>query len=150
MKFLNSLKTISPLEIFLFIIITFYILFSVQTPPFLIPFIDSPLGMITLFIITICLFVYTNPILGVLFIFASYELIRRSSIDVGLSSIIEYTPTQRTKDIDLQNMNPPQPTSLEEEIINIRAPIGKGQEVEFMDSNFKPIADKTLSGISMV
>ena len=112
--------------------------------------VDSPLGMIILFCVTIYLFLYTNPILGILFIFVAYELLRRSNLVTGRSAIIEYTPSQANKDQELKQMNPPQERSLEEQVIQEMAPIATSPTIEFVDTSFKPIADSTISGASLI
>ena len=40
--------------------------------------------------------------------------------------------------------------SLEEEIINIRAPVATSPTIEFVGSDFKPVYDKMLDGASML
>lgn len=150
MKLLESFKSIPPLEIALFIIFVIYIILPLNTPDFLAWYVDSPLGMIIIFCVTIFLFLYTNPVLGVLYIFVAYELLRRSSNVTARTAIVQYTPTQANKDAELKAMNPPKERTLEEEVIDIRAPIGKSQPVEFVTSDFKPIADKTIPGASLI
>jgi len=150
MKLSDSIKTISPLEIFIIIIFILYLIIPVETPLLIGSFIDSPLGIITLFIITISLFIYTNPILGILYIFVAYELMRRSTNTYGHLNIIQNTPSQLMKDIELTAMNPIQEKTLEEEIIEVRAPVGKSNEIEFVDSNFKPVSDKIIYGASVI
>ena len=76
---------IPTLEILLLIIFIFYLIFQVKTPNMLIDFVQSNLGMIIILIITVYLFLFTNPILGVLSIFVVYELIRRSNIGTSYS-----------------------------------------------------------------
>ena len=149
MKF--DLKSISPLEILLFILFVVYIVFSIPTPDFIVPFIDSPFGLGIIIIITIYLFLYTTPILAIMSIFVAYELLRRSSRVTGKTQIVEYTPTQLKKDKYMKEMNPPtQVMSLEEEIIREMAPIGKSDPTTYMDTSYKPIADKVIDGISLV
>ena len=121
-----------------------------NTPDFLASYIDSPLGMIVIFCVTVFLFLYTNPVLGVLYIFVAYELLRRSSNVTARTAIVQYTPTQANKDADLRAMNPPKERTLEEEVIDIRAPIGKSPSIEFVTSDFKPVADKTIPGASLI
>lgn len=98
--------------------------------------IDSSLGMIGLFLITLALFVYFHPILGILYLGVAYELLRRSSLSMKQVPIIQYTPTQEKKDAELKAMNPPKFTSLEEEVVATRVP-EKQQPVE---TTFKPVA----------
>jgi hypothetical protein len=150
MKFLDSLKTIQPFEIFLIIVFILFLILPFDLPFFITSFVDSPLGIIAVFIITVTLFIYTNPILGILFIFVAYELMRRSALFSGHTSNLQYTPTQRVKDSEMRAMNPPQQKSLEEEVIEVRAPIGKSNEIEFVDSDFKPVTDKILYGATVI
>ena len=77
---------IPALEILLLIIFIFYLIFQVKTPNMLIDFVQSNLGMIIILIITVYLFLFTNPVLGVLSIFVVYELIRRSNIGISLAN----------------------------------------------------------------
>ena len=107
---------------------------------------------------------YTSPILGVLYIFVAYELIRRSSIQdarknpqqLSGENSTQYMPThvpkvvttQSVKDSEMASMNPSRETSLEEEIVELRAPIGKSDPVKYTESSFKPVADN-LIGASM-
>ena len=150
MKLVDSLKSFSPLEIVLLIIFILYLIFPFESPEMIASAVDSPLGMIILFCVTIYLFLYTNPILGILFIFVAYELLRRSNLVTGRSAIIEYTPSQANKDQELKQMNPPQERSLEEQVIQEMAPIATSPTIEFVDTSFKPIADSTISGASLI
>jgi hypothetical protein len=150
MNILQSIKTLPPLDISLIIVFILYIIFPFNTPASLASIIDSPLGIIVIFCVTVFLFLYANPILGVLYIFVAYELIRRSSQTTGRTAIVKYTPTQAKKDIELRAMNPSKDESLEEEIINIRAPVATSPTLEFVGSDFKPVYDKMLDGASML
>jgi hypothetical protein len=147
----KSIKMFSPLEIFLVIIFIIYIIFPLNTPESIVSLVDSSLGIVLLLIITVYLFVYTsNPILGVIFIFVAYELVRRSA-RMSVAKYIEVTPSQRIKDIMMEKMNPPKDISLEEEIIQSRAPIGKSNtKIEKTTSNFRPVADKIINGASLI
>ena len=107
-----NFKKISTLEIFVFIVFVFYLVFQVQTPTFLMPYISSPFGIVFVLIITLCVFFYTNPVLGVLALFVAYELIRRSTMVSGKVVTVKYTPTQIRKDLDMIAMNPPKEVTL--------------------------------------
>ena len=134
----------SPLEIFLFILFLVYLVFPVPTPPMLSSLIDSSVGMLVVFMVTLYLFFYTNPILGVLSIFVAYELLRRSSI---VGKIIMNTPSQE-RNVELKEMNPPPiyfPT-LEEEVVSQMAPIGKSEASVYQSSSYKPVSDKLTGG----
>jgi hypothetical protein len=160
----SSLRKITIPEISLLLVFVVYILFPISTPQVLVPLVDSPIGYVSIFIITILLFVYTSPLLGILYIFVAYELIRRSSSRAPTRTEqpehTKYTtqympthvpksiPTQSEKDLEMLSMNQlPLPT-LEEEIVEMRAPIGKSELSQYTESSFKPVADN-LIGASM-
>lgn len=148
MNIVSIFKSFQPIELLLIALFVIYIVFPIETPDAVAGMIDSPLGMVVLLAVTIYLFVYVNPILGVLYIFVAYELIRRSSAVAARVQIVQNTPSQSNKDAELKAMNPVQPQSLEEEIVQERAPIGVSPMVNMVDSNFLPVADKTSHGMS--
>jgi predicted membrane protein len=151
MKIPSVLSKMSIFEMVLFVSFLLYVVLPIKTPDFLAPYIDSVFGTVILFCITVSLFVYTNPVLGVLYILVAYEVLRRSSSTTGNSQavIMEYTPSQANKDSDIRNMNPSVEKTVEEEVIEMRAPIGKPQQTEYVNTTFKPVADK-LEGASLV
>ena len=137
----NLFKSFSQLEILLLVIFILYIVLPIQTPNFLASAIDSSLGMLTIFIVTVYLFFHVNPILAVVYIFVAYELLRRSARKTGGVSLIQYTPTQARKDSELKAMNPPLAETLEEQIVQKMAPIGHSDPSIFTSSSYKPVAD---------
>ena len=134
-------KSFSQLEIILLVIFILYIVLPIQTPGFLAGAINSSLGMLFIFIITVYLFFHVNPILAVVYIFVAYELLRRSGNSGGNVTLFQYTPTQAKKDADLKEMNPPRAETLEEQLIQKMAPIGYSDPSIFTSSSFKPVAD---------
>lgn len=137
----NPLKSLSRLELILFAIFVLYLVFPIDTPDLLAGMIDSPLGMLFIFILGVYLFFFTNPILGVIFILFAYELLRRSANKTGRQTIIKYTPSQQKKDAQMNAMNPPKKETLEEEVVDKMAPIGHSDPSIFTESAFKPVAD---------
>lgn len=95
MKLPAILKSISLIEIVIIVIFILYIVFPVPTPNGIAPYIESPLGMVSILLILIYLFLKTNPILAVLFIFVGYELLRRS----GKNSTVLTIPNERRVDV---------------------------------------------------
>lgn len=79
MKLPAILKSISLIEIVVIVIFALYIIFPIPTPSGISSYIESPLGMVSIVLVLIYLFINSNPILAVLFIFVGYELLRRSS-----------------------------------------------------------------------
>jgi len=145
MEIPKILKSFTNLELILLGCFIIYVVFPISTPSFLAGFIESSLGMVLLFLVTIFLFFYTNPILGVIFVFVAYELLRRSSHISGRTAIIKHTPSQLKKDIEMASMNPPKRESLEEEIVEKMAPIGKSDMSIYTPSSFKPVAENVGS-----
>ena len=135
----GNIKSITPVDAVLFILFIIYLVFPINTPPFLANLIDTPLGMIVIFAITISLFIYTNPILGILCIFVAYELLRRSSKQTGASAYVQYTPTQAKRNQEMKDMNPPASTPLEVEVIQKMAPIGHSDKNVYIETTFKPV-----------
>lgn len=146
MKFLKT-----PFEYSLLVIYILFLIFPIKIPNYIANIIDSPLGIVVLFLIAIALFVYVNPILGILYIFVAYELLRRSTKISGKSAYIEYTPTQNKKDAEMQKMNPPQERTLEETVVEKMSPIGGQSNVgEFINSTFKPINGKIFGASEII
>lgn len=147
---LPSLNSISPLEVVLFVIFILYLVLPIPTPCILKPYINTNIGMAMVIIMTLYLLLYTTPILGILTVFVGYELLRRSGSIKKHNrnvSFVKNTPSQHRKDREMTNMNPPKQLSLEEEIINNNAPVGKSAFPDaYVESVFKPVNDKVLGG----
>jgi hypothetical protein len=158
---LEYLKKFDVFDILLLVLFVVYVTFHISTPQWLVPMIDSPLGMLVLFAVTVSLFVYRNPILGVLFIFVAYELLRRNHYVAPASPVVEDTqylanrvpqkiPTQSEKNSELNALNPPHSTTLEEEIISKESPIGVSNLPVMMNTSFVPLNDKSALNMSAV
>jgi len=149
MKLPASLKSVSIYEYCLFIVFAIYIVFPIDMPLQIAQYFDSALGMTIMFCITVYLFLYSNPVLGILYIFVAYEILRRSSNATGRVAIMQYTPSQPKKDAELKAMNPPKERTLEEDVVALRAPIGRSEPSVFSESTFKPVADN-VGGASLI
>lgn len=143
----NQILNMTPLEISVIVLMVLYVIFQVDTPELIASMIDSPIGMLTIFMVVLFLFYYANPIVAILFVFVAYELIRRTSYVTARDTIIEHTPSQRNKDIQMKVMNPVKSTTLEEEMVSKMAPVGRSEMAQILDTKFKPVAPK-LEGAS--
>ena len=151
MKF-PSINSVSPLELVLFVVFLLYLIFPIPTPAFLIQYINTNLSIGLIIIITLYMLFYTTPILGVLSIFVAYELLRRSSNGLVRPKVplVRHTPSQPRKDKEMKEFNPTVEVTLEEQVINSMAPVGKSPVLgEIIESAFKPVQDK-IDGASMV
>lgn len=134
----------SPFEYLLLVIFILYLILPIELPQEIAVIVETPLGIISMFLVTIALFAYVNPILGVLHIFVAYELLRRSSHVIGKTSYIQYTPTQVEKNENMKKMNPTADKSLEEVIVEKMAPIG---ENTFVDRRVFNEKNKMIGGV---
>jgi hypothetical protein len=134
---------ISPLEVVIFILFVFYLVFKVKTPETIANLVDTPVGIVIILAITLYLFLKTHPVLAILSIFVAYELIRRSTgyKKTGTVSMIQYTPTQQKINTELVAMNPPVEKTLEEEIVQHLAPFGESEPSQYVMTSFKPISE---------
>ena len=149
MKFGEFLSSIPPLELVLMGLFVLYIVFPVSTPTWLIPYMNSSMGLALVLFLSMYLLLYTTPILGFLSIFVAYLLLHRSA---ALPSPTVSLPshgsamTQTRKNAELKKLNPPQEKSLEEQVIDSMAPVGKGSPLNYLESDYKPVSDKIEGG----
>jgi predicted membrane protein len=146
----ESFKKLSSVELVLFLAFVLYIVLPINTPSGMKSFVNSSMGLLFFFCVTVGLFTYTNPILGVLYILVVYEALRRSSETVNnpRAIVLEYEPSQKNKDATLKKMNPVRnEATVEEEVIAVRAPINKAHSVEIVQTTFKPVS-KAVEGAS--
>lgn len=143
MKVLEQLKSLKSFEIGGLVLFILFIILPFKLPLMVANVFDSSLGLVFLFIVTIFLFFYTNPILGVIFILVAYELLRRSSEVTGGNYIVKDVTRQQYKDAELVQLNPVQSESLEEEVINKMAP-ARNEFIKGDLSDFKPNIDAKI------
>ncbi len=149
MKFDQFIRSIPPQELVLFGLFVLYILFPVSTPSWMIPMVNSSFGLAIVFFFAFYLLLYTTPVLGFVGIFVAYELLRRSAVlPSGEVSMKPYPvpQSQSRKNAELKKMNPPAEKSLEEQVIDTMAPVGKGNPITIMESDYKPVSDKIQGG----
>lgn len=149
-------------EILVLVVFVLYLIFPVDTPSFLNPYIESPLGVIVLFVIIIALFLYSHPVIGILFVFVAYTLLRRSSEVKPTVSYVQHTKPEYVKMADAQkeinegtprNEKPKkaeikkkQPVTLEEEVIMQKAPVGVSEKLQIVKTSFKPVSSNIHGG----
>jgi hypothetical protein len=152
-----SLKSLKIYEILLLVLFVLYIIFPIKTPEFMVPLMDGPIGIFMLFIITVALFFYTNPILGIVYIFVAFEVVRRSTRAIGSHMPTNFAigaqtvPTQAKKDQEMASYNPPpiMQKTLEEDVVGSMAPAPQPGVNGPNEYTFKPVNDRVV-GASMV
>lgn len=143
----NPFKSFSTIELSLLIVFFIYIILPIHTPQFLSGAIDNPISLVIMFGIAVYLFMYSNPVLAILYIFVAYELLRRTSNSVVIKAV-QHTPSQARKDNEMKQMNPKKVETLEEEIVEKMAPVGRSDASVYVSSSYKPTAEK-LVGASL-
>jgi hypothetical protein len=141
MNFLNNFKKMSQIEMILAILFVLYIVLPVDMPNMISQGVDTSFGMIAIFGLAVYMFFNVNPVLAVLFVFVAYELLRRSSKATGKEVIMKHTPSQKKKDEKMKKMNPVKKETLEEEIVDNMAPVGKSDITSYVSSSFSPVAE---------
>ena len=163
MKFKSLFKTMKPPEILVLVIFVLYLIFPISTPSVLSPLIESPLGLLIIFCITISLFLYSHPILAILYIFVAYTLLRRSSMVKNSVNYVQYTKKEKEKKKEIKQQidegTPPtevprtidlkEPVTLEEEVVSERAPIGRSEPINFLQSSYKPVSTNIIGATSV-
>lgn len=140
----TSMKSDTNLEYVLIALFVLFLVLQIQVPSFLAELIDTPVGIAVVIIAALYMFLYTNPILGVLSLIVAYELLRRSSKKTGRYALTQFVPTQSTRDTEMRAMNPSKETTLEEEVVAKMAPIGvSNQSGGVIETPFRPVSEET-------
>jgi hypothetical protein len=130
----------------LLIVMVIYIIFNIQTPQLLAPVIDNIYGNIGVLIVALYLIMNVSPIVGIVALYAAYELIKRSSGITGSAGIQKYLPSQLTQNRQLSAFNQ-FPITLEEEVVKQMAPLVETSGPSQLQ--YKPASDNTYSAMSI-
>lgn len=113
-------------ELILVILLIIYLILGLKTPEIITELLDTLVGKITIFVIIIYLFIYSNPILSVLALFTVFELMRRNynnNNNTGLNNNLQqYAPSEIKKSSQFTAFNQ-FPYTLEQEVVAKMAPI---------------------------
>jgi predicted membrane protein len=152
MNIIDKMRKMTPFDIFLFVLFLLYIVLPVETPSLFASTIHSPLGLLTIFTITMVLFIYMNPLLAVLYVFVAYELLQRSTRAYKVappriqSTISSSQPIHKpVLAYQRENIVLPQQQTLEEDVVQKMAPIGHSDPAIYISTSYKPIAENVGS-----
>ena len=134
MDFFNKKYVSQNVLTLLFVI---YLILGLNTPKPIAQIIDTLVGKIVVILLAIYLFIYTNPILGVIGFFVAYDLIRRSSVATGNFGIDNYLPTEETKQAKMSSYNQ-YPYTLEQEMVKKMVPV---VNKDMTTASYVPITD---------
>jgi len=142
----NLMKPNNQPQLILLIVLVLYIIFNIQTPHMLAQLIDNIYGNVIVLLFAVYLLTHSNPLLGVISLFAAYELIQRSSITTGSAAINKYLPSQLKTDNHLSAFNQ-FPVTLEEEMVKQMAPLIEQSGPNHL--HYVPASDKTYDAMSV-
>jgi len=151
MQFNDFTKSFTSLELATLVIFAIYIIFPFRTPVYMANIINTPIGLFSILLITLYLFFYTNPILGVVYIFVAYELLRRSALVKSQGAdayMVKHTPSEDKRHNDMVQMNPVRNVTLEEDVIRTMAPAQTFNNDIAIATDFKPVAER-VTGASL-
>lgn len=138
-------------QLILTILLIIYLILGTKVPPKLGNILNNPLGKVVIALCAIALFVYSNPILGVIGLLVAFEMIRHISnpsnyVDykTGYStefnpSLDSYYPTEEKKwsPFSAQHQFP---YTLEQEVVKKMAPM-RNKNYTKQKYSYKPILD---------
>ena len=130
----------------LLIVMVIYIMFNIQTPQLLASVIDNIYGNIGVLVVAVYLIMKVNPVVGIVALYAAYELIQRSSGMTGSAGIQKYLPSQLTQNKHLTAFNQ-FPITLEEEVVKQMAPLVETNGPSHLQ--YIPASDNTYSAMSI-
>lgn len=130
---LEKVGTLFNLDNAVGLILAFLILLQIEPPLWWINQLNQPLSIVSLLGVTLFLFLTMNPVVGLLFMIYIYELLRQTmSVD-------------QTRNDELARMNPRNPMSVEEYVIERSDYSRIKNQNENNDSEVEPILEKLLT-----
>ena len=147
----NYFKKLTVLEIILIAIIIVYLISNIQMPKIFDEFVLSPLGMIIVIMVPFYIFLFVNPVIGVLSLFMAHKILSnaKNENNVIKTEILkhnsaqfnkapEIVPQETVSDKHIETPNVATNT-LEEDIVSIMAPIGRSDPINYIKTSYKPI-----------
>ena len=142
----DLLKKSNQHQLILLVVFIVYILLNVQTPSMLARLIDNIYGNVVVVLMALFVLTHMNPIVGVVALYAAYELIQRSSVTTGSAAIRRYLPTEIKKGNHFSAFNQ-FPVTLEEEVVKQMAPLVETSGPNHL--HYKPVANETYNAVDL-
>lgn len=84
-------------QLVLTILFALYLILGYKLPNKVSEMVDTVPGKIIIVLVSLALFAYSNPVLGVLSLLVAYQLIRSAYVETGMAALEEYYPTEEKK-----------------------------------------------------
>lgn len=140
MNFASYYNSLSQMEMGMLVLFVLFLVLDIYPPELVASYIDTSVGMVIILLTALYVFMNYSPIIGVVFLLVAYEIVRRAARVNNRVPMMLHTPTQAKKDAEMAAMNPAQSESLEEEMVEKMAPVGKSSIISYTMSEFKPVA----------
>ena len=134
-------------ELVLAILLIIYLIMGRKTPVPLAVIVNSLIGQVILFFIIIYMFLHSNPILAVLFLFVVFILISRSNNVMKQNSLKSYLPSEEKKSSQFTAFHQ-FPYTLEQEMVKKMAPIVQSGS-SITKPSYKPIIDNLYNAANI-
>jgi len=145
MDFVNKLfKSYKAHQVVILALLVVYILSGMKTPQPVGAMIDSTLGNLVILAMAIFSLYHGHPIIGLVGLYAAYELIMRSS--GGSNTLKKYLPSQAKTDDAMVSMNEFPLTLEEEEVARMSPLVGPGASAAL---DYKPNDATVHNALSM-
>ena len=128
-------------QVMIVAILLIYVLVDVKTPDSLAELIDNVYGQIVIILGALALFSNCHPLVGVLALFAAYQLIMRSSKATGTFAVEHVMPSEENKYEEMIEQNNIS-QSLEEEVVKNMVPLVK--DLPNGEQTYKPVLDSKI------
>jgi hypothetical protein len=140
MNFASYYNSLSQMEMGMLVLFVLFLVLDIYPPELVASYIDTSVGMVIILLTALYVFMNYSPIIGVVFLLVAYEIVRRAARVNNRVPMMLHTPTQAKKDAEMAAMNLAQSESLEEEMVEKMAPVGKSSIISYTMSEFKPVA----------
>jgi hypothetical protein len=124
-------------ELILAVLLIIYLIMGSKTPQPVAIIVNSLIGKVILFFIVVYMFLYSNPILAVLFLFVVFDLISRSNYTIKTNTLKSYLPSEEKKSSQFTAFRQ-FPYTLEQEVVKKMAPIVQNGST-LSKPSYKPI-----------
>ena len=144
--YMDIMKKENCSQMLLLIVLVIYIVFNIKTPSSIAPYIDNIYSNVIIIVLAFFTLMHVNPILGIIALFAAYELIRRSADTNGTTTIKKFLPSQSKTNQHLNAFNQ-FPITLEEEVVKQMAPLVETAGPSHL--HYIPASDNIYSAMSI-
>tara|TARA_B100000524_G_scaffold49901_3_gene23563 strand:- start:4126 stop:4575 length:450 start_codon:yes stop_codon:yes gene_type:complete len=147
-NFKDLLKKQNQNQLVLTALLVIYILFDVPTPDFMAPFINHLIGQVVIVLIAVMLLVYFNPVLGVVGLFAAFQIIRKNRSVLSHVSLSPSVSSEGEKQKVMKQMNVDKPeASIELDAVSKMTPLVSN--MNFSNPSYKPVLEDKVKGSNL-